>query len=196
MIGRRIDSARRDRYVEGRMTLTTTRSFNLRDGNPAAGAALARALASAATIAGALFFQLVVKLPPCPLCYTQRIPYYVAIPLGAIVAVAALRHAPRAVVVGGLVALAVLMLWNAGFGVYHSGIEWKWWPGPTDCSGPISSFGTTGNLMKQLESISLVRCDEAAWRFLGLSLAGWNVLISLGLAGVALAGAAAAWRRT
>jgi disulfide bond formation protein DsbB len=79
-------------------------------------------------------------------------------------------------------------LWNAGLGTYHAGIEWKWWPGPQDCSGPIDSLGSANDLLRQLESINVVRCDEAAWRFLGLSLAGYNVLISLALAAVAIWG--------
>jgi disulfide bond formation protein DsbB len=77
------------------------------------------------------------------------------------------------------------MLWNTGLGVYHAGVEWKWWQGPQDCSGTLQGLGSTSDLLNQLQSISVVRCDEAAWRFLGLSLAGYNVLISLALAGIA-----------
>ena len=83
----------------------------------------------------------------------------------------------------------------AGLSVYHAGVEWKWWPGPIDCSGPINKFGTASDIFKQLDNISLVRCDEVAWRFLGLSLAGWNVLVSLGLAAVAAWGALASLAR-
>jgi disulfide bond formation protein DsbB len=86
------------------------------------------------------------------------------------------------------------MLWNSGLGVYHSGIEWKWWPGPQECSGSLDNLGGPGGLLKQLESISLVRCDDAAWRFLGLSLAGYNALISLALALVAALAALTEWR--
>jgi len=64
-------------------------------------------------------------------------------------------------------------------------VEWKFWPGPNDCSGPINNFGDAGNLLKQLQNIRIVRCDEAAWRFLGISLAGYDVLVSLFLAVVA-----------
>ena len=72
-----------------------------------------------------------------------------------------------------------------GSATYHAGVEWKWWAGPTECSGALDNLGSAGDLLKQLESISVVRCDEAAWRFLGLSLAGYNVLISLALAAIA-----------
>lgn len=148
-------------------------------------AALVIAAAGAATILGAYVFEYGFKLLPCPLCLEQRIPYYVAIPLAALLALAAWRGAPRAVLAGGFLAIAALMLWGAGLGVYHAGVEWKWWAGPLDCSAPVTSLGSAGDLMKQLQKITIVRCDEAAWRFLGLSLAGYNVLISLALAAVA-----------
>jgi disulfide bond formation protein DsbB len=154
---------------------------------PIEAAALAIAVVGAAAILGAWFFQYVLKLLPCPLCLEQRIPYYVTIPLALAVLVAAWsKKVPRRVLVGALAIIAAAMLWNAGLGTYHAGIEWKWWQGPQDCSAPISNLGSAGDLMRQLETINVVRCDEAAWRFLGLSLAGWNVLISLGLAAVAL----------
>ena len=89
----------------------------------------------------------------------------------------------------GFIALALLMLWNSGVAAYHAGIEWKFWPGPQDCTGPIDKFGSVQNLMKQLQHINLVRCDVASWRFLGLSLAGWDVPLSLSLAAVAAWGA-------
>jgi len=156
--------------------------------NPAAAAALLVAAGGAATILGAYFFQYILGIAPCPLCLEQRIPYYVAIPLALVAAIAALRGAPRPLVGGGLVLLVIAMLINAGLGVYHAGVEWKFWEGPRDCSGPISNFGNAGSLLQQMETTSVVRCDEAAWRFLGLSLAGYNVLISLALAAIALWG--------
>jgi disulfide bond formation protein DsbB len=153
---------------------------------PLQAAALVIAGVGAAAILGAWFFEYVMRLAPCPLCLEQRIPYYVAIPLALFVAAAAYAKAPRWILAAALAVVAAAMLWNAGLGIYHAGIEWKWWPGPQDCSAPISSLGSAGNLLRQLENANVVRCDEAAWRFLGLSLAGWNVVISVGLAGVAL----------
>src|SRR5438270_13952354 len=102
--------------------------------NPAAAAALVIALVSAAAVAGAWFFELVIKLKPCPLCLEQRVPYYVAIPLAVIVALAAWRRTPRAMVITGLLALALLMVWGGYLGVYHAGIEWTLWAGPAECS--------------------------------------------------------------
>jgi disulfide bond formation protein DsbB len=153
--------------------------------NTAATAALLIAAGGIATILGAYFFQYVVNLPPCPLCLEQRIPYYVAIPLALIVTAAARRGAPRALVGVGLAVVLVALLIGAGLGVYHAGVEWKFWEGPRDCSGPIANFGNAGDLLRQMETTSVVRCDQAAWRFLGLSLAGYNVLISLALAAIA-----------
>jgi disulfide bond formation protein DsbB len=154
------------------------------DNNSATVAALAVAVIGAATILGAYFFQYVLGLAPCPLCLEQRIPYYVAIPIAVIVAVAAWRRAPRAVVAGGLAVVMFAMLIGTALAVYHAGVEWKWWQGPQDCSGPLNPLGS-GNLLNDLQSVRVVRCDEAAWRFLGLSLAGYNAIISLALAGVA-----------
>ena len=152
------------------------------------------AIGGAATILGAYFFQYVLGYQPCALCLDQRIAYYVSIPLALLVVVGVSVGASRKVLMLALGFIAAVMLFNAGLGVYHSGIEWKWWPGPSDCSGPLNSFGSTGGLLSQLQDIRIARCDDAAWRFLGLSLAGYNVLISLALAARAAWGARAAWR--
>jgi disulfide bond formation protein DsbB len=157
-------------------------------------AAIAAAAIAAATILGAYFFEYVLDYQPCPLCLMQRIPYYVAIPVAVAVAIAAQLGAPRRVLAGGLLVVAIAMLVGAGLGAYHAGVEWKLWAGPSDCSGPINSFGRAGNLLQTIETTPVVRCDEAAWRLLGLSLAGYNVLISIAIAGVALWGAAASMR--
>lgn len=143
------------------------------------------AAVAALTIAGAWFFQLVLDIRPCPLCLEQRYAYYLAIPLAALVAFAASRGASRGLLATGLAVLALALLANAVLGGYHAGVEWGFWQGPTDCSGPIVDFGNTGNLLDSLNKVKVIRCDEVQWRFLGLSLAGYNVLISLGLAAVA-----------
>jgi disulfide bond formation protein DsbB len=156
--------------------------------NPAVTAALTVALVGAAAIGGAWFFEFVLKYQPCPLCLEQRVPYYIGIPLALIVTLAAWRGAPRALVVGGLIILAGLMLWTCGIAVFHAGVEWKWWPGPTECSG-AATLGPAGGLLDRLKDIIVVRCDEAAWRFLGISLAGYNAVISIVLAVIAFVGA-------
>jgi disulfide bond formation protein DsbB len=166
-------------------------TWKLARGQPVAAAAIAIAVVGLATVAGFLFFQYVLGYPPCPLCLDQRVAYYVSIPLAAMIMLGLSVGASHKVLELALLAIAVAMLWNAGVGVYHSGIEWHWWPGPPDCSGPLTDFGAGGGLLQRLQNIHIVRCDEAAWRFLGLSLAGYNVLISLSLAAIAAWGALA-----
>jgi len=161
---------------------------------PLAAAAIVVAI-GLATIGGFFFFQYGMGLPPCPLCLEQRNAYYVSVPLAALLWIGAGHGASRKVLLLGFAAIALVMLWNCGLSVYHAGIEWKWWPGPAECSGPLDKFGSAQDLMKSLKSISLIRCDQAAWRFLGLSLAGWDVLVSLVLAAVAAWGAKAAFAR-
>jgi disulfide bond formation protein DsbB len=94
----------------------------------------------------------------------------------------------------GLAVLALVLLWSAYLGAYHAGVEWKWWAGPQDCAVAPGGVGTGGSLLQQMQRTRVVPCDEAAWRFLGLSLAGWNVLISLALAAIAIGGMSAAKR--
>jgi disulfide bond formation protein DsbB len=165
-----------------------------RAADPATVAALAIAAVAAATLAGAWFFQLVLDIRPCPLCLEQRYAYYLAVPLGALVAFAASRGAPRPLLLAGLAILALAALANAWLGGYHAGVEWKFWPGPTDCSGPVVDLGSAGTLLQRLDTVKVIRCDEVQWRFLGLSLAGYNVLISLAMALMAVWGIVAAKR--
>ena len=153
--------------------------------NPAVVAALLITAIAAATLAGAWFFQLVLDIRPCPLCLEQRYAYYLAFPLGFLVAFAASRDAPRPVLLAGLALLLLAALGNAWLGGYHAGVEWKFWQGPTDCSGPLVDLGSAGTLLQRLDTVKVIRCDEVQWRFLGLSLAGYNVLISLLMAGIA-----------
>jgi disulfide bond formation protein DsbB len=162
---------------------------------PVASAAIAIAAIGAATILGAWIFQYGVGLKPCPLCLEQRYAYYFAIPLAVMVLLGDYVGASRKVLLAALVAIALGMLWNAGLGVYHSGVEWKWWPGPRECAGALDDLGSAGGLLAKLQSITVVRCDEAAWRFLGLSLAGYNALISLVLVWIATRAAAMEWQR-
>jgi disulfide bond formation protein DsbB len=147
---------------------------------PALAASLAVALTAAATIAGAWFFQLVLGIVPCPLCLEQRYAYYLVIPLGLL---------------AGLAILALASIANAGLGTYHSGVEWGFWKGPTDCSGPVVNLGSATDLLSRLDTVKVVRCDEVQWRFLGLSLAGYNVLISLLMAAIAAWGFVATVKR-
>ena len=163
--------------------------------NPAFVAALAIAAIAAATIAGAWFFQLVLDIRPCPLCLEQRYAYYLAIPLAVLTAFAAARKGSTTLVLAGLVILALAALGNAVLGSYHAGVEWGFWQGPTDCTGPVGNLGSAGTLLERLDTVKVIRCDEVQWRFLGLSLAGYNVLISLAMAAIAAWGIAGSVKR-
>ena len=162
--------------------------------DPAAVAALAIAAVAAATLAGAWFFELVLDIRPCPLCLEQRYAYYLAMPLALLIAFAAARGAPRTLLLAGFAVLLLAALANAWLGGYHAGVEWKFWSGPNDCSGPVVDLGNAGTLFQRLDTVKVVRCDEVQWRFLGLSLAGYNVLISLAMALMAVWGIVAAKR--
>lgn len=137
-------------------------------------------LVAFATIAGAWIFEY-YGYAPCELCLKQRWAYYAGVPLALIVALTAPRNMELAKV--GLALLALLWLGSMVFGIYHSGVEWKWWPGPATCTAQAGFSGGLPDLSKPA-----VLCDTPAIRIFGLSLAGWNAVISLGLALVAFAG--------
>jgi len=160
---------------------------------PVAGVALAIAAVGAATMLGAYYFQYVLHYQPCPLCLEQRIPYYVGIPLAIAVALAARFRAPRPVIIVGFALLALTMLIGAAIAVFHAGVEWHWWPGPQECSGD-PNFGRSGSLLEQLNTVIVVRCDEAPWRLFSLSLAGYNAVISAALGCIAVWGLRATLR--
>jgi len=132
----------------------------------------------AAAILGALAFQHIGGILPCELCLKQRYAYYAGVPLlfAALVLLSAgqRRFAALVFVVVGLAFLA-----NAALGVYHAGVEWHFWPGPEACTGAQNLSTSVGGLLNSLPSTTVIRCDEAAWRLGGISLAGWNVVVSL-----------------
>jgi disulfide bond formation protein DsbB len=132
------------------------------------------ALVSAATLAGAWFFQLVVGLAPCPLCLEQRIPYYVAVPLAIVVAAIADK---RSLARLGFASLTIVLAVGCALAVYHAGVEWKFWAGPQDCSGAVVELNS-GSLIEQMNRTRVVRCDEIPWQLFGISLAGYNALIA------------------
>jgi disulfide bond formation protein DsbB len=133
-----------------------------------------------ATLVGAWIFEF-LGYAPCELCLWQRWPYYTGIPLALVIALTA-PHRPQLARLG-LGMLTVLWLGSMAFGLYHAGVEWKWWLGPSTCG---SQAGFSGGLPDL--GAPVILCDTAAIRVLGLSLAGWNALISLGLATLAIAG--------
>ncbi len=143
---------------------------------PAAGLILAVALL---TLAGAWIFQAMGYLP-CELCLKERYPYYAALPLAA-AALFLARNGQVKIAKAILALLAAIFFAGALFGAYHAGVEWKFWPGPTDCTGNFLKPVSMADFRRQLQHIHIVRCDEPALRIFGLSLADWNVVISAGL---------------
>jgi len=154
--------------------------------NSPRGSALLVFIVAFATIGAAWIFQL-AGYQPCDLCLEQRPAYYVGVPLAGLAAALAPRL-PRAALLLALAALAAIFAVNAGLSVYHSGVEWKLWQGPTACAGAYIAPQQGSSLIEQLETVKVVRCDEAQLKIFGLSLANWDVLISLFLAGVASRG--------
>jgi disulfide bond formation protein DsbB len=152
--------------------------------------AAALAAGMSVTVGTALAFEHVGGYIPCKLCLEQRVPYYVGIPLMLLATVLSRRGGFSQLTRLLLLAGAGLMLWGLGLAIYHSGVEWHWWPGPTDCGiGGAAPAGSGQGVLDMLDDFVPPACDEAAGRFLGLSFAGWNVIASLVLAALALAGA-------
>ena len=136
---------------------------------------------SAALLLGALAFQFLGGLPPCKLCYWQRYPHVAAVLIGAVALAVPGRVLP---LLGAVAALA-----TSGVGIYHTGVEKGWWQGPTSCTSGSVTGMSADDLMDQIMSAPLVRCDDVAWEMLGLSMASWNALLALVLALVWIAAA-------
>ncbi len=151
-------------------------------------AVLAILILASATISGAWMFEF-VGYAPCDLCLKQRYAYYLGVPLAALTAASA-RNFPSAAR-AGLWLLALVFAGSAIFGAYHAGVEWGFWAGPTGCTGSAASVSSMDDFMKQLQNVQIVRCDEVALRILGLSLAGWNGVISAAMSALAIFGARA-----
>jgi disulfide bond formation protein DsbB len=150
-------------------------------------------IVTVATIVAALGFEHLGGYLPCPLCLEQRYAYYAGVPvLFAALVVLSAGHRRTAALLFALVALAFLA--NAGLGVYHAGAEWRFWPGPDSCAGAQEITTSAGGLLDVLPNTNVIRCDEAAWRFAGISLAGWNVVVSIAVAALSLRAAAASIR--
>jgi disulfide bond formation protein DsbB len=136
-------------------------------------------LASLAVIVGAWLFE-AIGYAPCDLCLKQRYAYYLMVPFSGFLALTKPSFLKQ-----GLLLCALVMLGSMIFGIYHAGVEWKFWAGPGTCGAGTLSGGLP-DLTKPV-----VKCDDAALRILGLSLAGWNAVASAAMAFIA----AEAWKR-
>jgi len=125
---------------------------------------------------GAFGFQFIGNMPPCELCIWQRWPHGVAVAAGLLALLMRGRIWPLIGMFGAFATSAI--------GFYHSGVEQKWWPGPTSCTGSGTSGMSAEDLLEQIMAAPLVRCDEIPWEMFGLSMATWNGIISLGFAAV------------
>lgn len=152
------------------------------------GALALLAIGMTVTVGTALGFQHLAGYIPCKLCLEQRTPYYIGAPIMIAGLAAAIAKAPPLLVRSVLLAGALLMTWSLYLGVFHAGVEWGWWLGPSDC-GLVAPVQSGGSLLDALDSIVPPSCDEAAGRFLGLSFAGWNAVASFILAGIGYAAA-------
>ncbi|MBB4955711.1 disulfide bond formation protein DsbB [Agrobacterium vitis] len=166
---------------------TATTAFSNRTGQTTV---LILFLGIAAVIGSALAFEYIGGYIPCELCLLQRKPYYIGLVIGLIALIACAMHLPARITKSLILLLGVIMLISAGLGVYHAGVEWHFWQGPSACSATSGAgFTGTGDILGQLNSFKGPSCTEAALRIFGISLAGWNVVTSLILAAIAFSGA-------
>ncbi len=138
-------------------------------------------LGSAAVLLGAYGFQHIGGMAPCKLCLWQRWPHAAAILIGIIIL---LTGEIKLAWLGAIAALSTAVI-----GFYHVGVEQKWWEGPTSCTSSGATDLSAQDLMNQILAAPLVRCDDIAWQMAGISMAGWNVIVSLILAAIWVAAA-------
>ena len=130
------------------------------------------------TILGALGSQYLGGLVPCELCLEQRQPYYWGLPILAAVLVL-WNRLPLPVWYIAMAIVTALFVWSTYMGVFHAGVEWGFWPGPTACTGVGEGFSFDS--LSNLNDVHIVGCDVVQFRFLGISLAGYNALVSLAI---------------
>ncbi|MBY0301358.1 MULTISPECIES: disulfide bond formation protein B [Sphingomonas] len=130
----------------------------------------------AALLGGAWAFQLLGGLYPCEMCHWQRWPHYGALVLAVLAFVTGGTRVKATLVAGAAALIAVSGL----IGVFHAGVEYHWWQGITACTQTISTTGlSTDQALRDLLAAPIVRCDAAQWALFGVSLAGWNAILSL-----------------
>jgi disulfide bond formation protein DsbB len=140
-------------------------------------------IASLVILAIAHAFETFGRLAPCELCLKEREIYWLAAGLAALGV--GLSFTPLKLGRWVSDVLALVFLGSATLAAYHAGVEWKFWPGPAACTGAHVQV-STADLTRMLQGgpIGVPACDKPAWVFLGVSMAGWNALVSLGLAGL------------
>ncbi|MEO1656950.1 MAG: disulfide bond formation protein B [Pseudomonadota bacterium] len=139
-------------------------------------------------LAGAHLFERVGGLPPCTLCLDQREAHWAAAAAGGLTLLLARMGTGQRTLASALGALTLLYLFSAGLAGYHAGVEWGFWPGPATCTAAgKDDLASSSDLLASLSApADGVSCSDAAWRMAGISMAGYNTLISAGLAVIAL----------
>ena len=128
-------------------------------------------LGSCGLLIGALLFQYVGEMPPCKMCYWQRYPHAAAVFIAALILLTGIR---------GLAILGFLLtLLTACIGGFHAGVEQSWWDGPQTCTSSTIDNLSTEELLTLIMSAPIARCDEISWQMFGISMAGWNMVLSL-----------------
>jgi disulfide bond formation protein DsbB len=149
-------------------------------------------LGSGALLLGALGFQYIGGLAPCELCLWQRYPHDAVVVVAAI----AIVVAPRAALPWLVALCGVILLAGAAIAAFHVGVEHKWWAGLPSCSGEVDMSKLDPEAMRKLIANPPARCDEVAWSLFGISMAGYNFLISVALGLFAFWAALRVRRRT
>ena len=142
------------------------------------------ASACALVLGGAYLSQYGFGLHPCHLCLLQRYPYMAVIGL-AVLGHLLHRRQPK-LAIGLMLLISLTLLGEAGLAGYHAGVEWKLFPGPSGCTVSGSLGGSAEDILAAIKNAPLVSCSEPAFTFLGLSMAGWNMLAALAIFGVSL----------
>lgn len=137
--------------------------------------------ASLLLLGGAFFFQYVMGLKPCVLCLYQRAPHAVAFAFGLLVVLLAWRFKKQKPAALVIFLCALVYLVSTSLGIYHTGVEQHWWVSAFEaCSAPGISIGSD-KLLSQIESAPAIRCDAIAWQMFGISMAGYNALLSFAM---------------
>ncbi len=144
-------------------------------------ALIVSAAASAALLAGAYLFE-ALGYSPCPLCLDQRQAHWLALAIAFTGLTLHMIFRARLAAAAAVGAAALVYAVSAGLAFYHSGVEWRFWPGPKSCATAASAPATVDDLGEGLnERQRAPACEDAQWRLLGLSMAGYNLLASAGL---------------
>ncbi|QLF68556.1 disulfide bond formation protein B [Peteryoungia desertarenae] len=163
--------------------------------NPERSSAILVTIAMVIVVGSALGFEHIGGYLPCYLCLLQRNPYYIGIGIGLLAVLSSALRMPVIVTRLLLAIVGLLMLIGMGLGIYHAGVEWKFWEGPATCAGGALTGGPAPvNVLEALNATKAPSCTEATLRVLGLSFSGWNVVTSAALAALAFWGVFA--RRT